>query len=50
MHTIYMSRLLFLHAATNLRPTPPQKEGGVDVHMPCMLHSHVLGSMEVHGH
>ena len=36
-YCIYMSRLLFLHAATNLRPTPPQKGGGgVDVHMPCM--------------
>ena len=46
-----MSRLLFLHAATNLRPTPTPKGGGVvEVHMPCMGHSHVLGPMEVHGH
>ena len=36
-----MSRLLFLHAATNLSPTPSPKWGGgaVVVHMPCMWHS-----------
>ena len=29
----------------------PKKGGGVvDVHMPCMCYSHVLGPMEVHGH
>ena len=48
-----MSRLLFLHAATNLRLTPTPKGGGggvVDVHMPCVWRSYVLGPMEVYGH
>ena len=46
-----MSRLLLLHAATSLRPTPPQKGGGGCRRAHALYVTFLcLGPMEVHGH